>query len=130
MIREDRELLAELARLNTDMPSLALRIMEGSASAREQAHYAERLIAAGERLMRRAEAMGHTLVEGRAVDGTVIEGDAVEGQVALTSGDGGEKSVALPSHTVELDWRPTTHVREPIEPGVLLETPLTDPACR
>ncbi|MGH3937031.1 MAG: hypothetical protein ACRDTG_00110 [Pseudonocardiaceae bacterium] len=36
MIREDRELLAELARLNTDMPSLALRMMDGSASVREQ----------------------------------------------------------------------------------------------
>ena len=116
MIREDRELLAELARLNTDMPSLALRIMEGSASAQEQVHYAERLIAAGERLKQRAAAMGQTLVEGMAVDGTVIEGDVVEGQVALTSGDGDKKSVALPPHTVEPDWRHTTHVLEPIEP--------------
>jgi hypothetical protein len=32
MIREDRELLAELARLNTAMAPLALRIMDGSAS--------------------------------------------------------------------------------------------------
>ena len=93
MIREDRELLAELARLNTDIPTLALRIMEGSASAREQTHYADRLIAAGEWLRRRAEAMG----------GTVIEGDMVEGQVALTSGDVNKQSVALPSHTVEPD---------------------------
>jgi len=116
MIREDRELLAELARLNTDMPSQALRIMEGSASFREQAHYAERLIAAGERLRRRAEVMGQTLVEGRVVCGTVIEGDVVEGRVALTSGDGDEKSVALPFPAVELDWQHTTHVREPIEP--------------
>lgn len=96
MIREDRELLAELARLNTDMTTLALRIMEGSASTREQASYAERLIAAGERLRRRAEAMG----------GTVIEGDVVEEQVALTSRDVNEQSVTLPSHTVEPDWHP------------------------
>lgn len=95
MIREDRELLAELARLNTDMPTLALRIMEGSASAREQAYYAERLIAVGERLRRRAEAMA----------GTVIEGDIIEGQVALTSDDVNEQSIALSSHAVEPDWR-------------------------
>lgn len=35
MIRKDRELLAELARLNTVMASLALRIMDGSASTTE-----------------------------------------------------------------------------------------------
>jgi hypothetical protein len=105
VIREDRELLAELARLNTDMPPLALRIMEGSASAREQTHYSDRLMAAGERLRRRAEAMG----------GTVIEGEVIEGQVALTSSDANEQSIALTSHTVEPDWRHITHVREPID---------------
>lgn len=57
MIREDRELLAELASLNTAMAPLALRIMDGSASAAEQARYAQRLIAAGQRLQRRAEGM-------------------------------------------------------------------------
>lgn len=40
----DRELLAALAQLNTDMPSLALRIMEGRASVAEQVHYGERLM--------------------------------------------------------------------------------------
>lgn len=45
MIREDRELLAELARLNTAMASLALRIMDGSASVVEQQDYAQSLIA-------------------------------------------------------------------------------------
>ncbi|MGH3963384.1 MAG: hypothetical protein ACRDRY_09040 [Pseudonocardiaceae bacterium] len=44
MIREDRQLLAELARINTAMAPLAMRIMEGNASAAEQAHYARRLI--------------------------------------------------------------------------------------
>ncbi len=83
MIREDRELLAELARLNTDMASLALRVMEGSASAAEQRHYAKRLIAAGERLQRRADGMG----------GAVIEGEVVAGA-----------SRALPAHTVEPEW--------------------------
>jgi len=88
VIREDRELLAELARLNTDMPSLALRMMDGSATASEQARYAERLIAAGERLKQRAATVG----------ATVIEGDVVEEHVALTSNDGGKQSVALPSY--------------------------------
>lgn len=85
MIREDRELLAELARLNTDMPSLALRIMEGSASTHEQAHYAQRLIAAGKRLQRRVN----------DTPGTVIEGEVLD--------DG---LIALPAHTVEPNWRP------------------------
>ncbi len=67
MIREDRELLALLARLNTDMVSLAMRIMEHLASADEQTHYAQRLIAAGERLQRRANEMGGAVIEGEVV---------------------------------------------------------------
>lgn len=130
MIQEDRELLAELARLNTDMPSLALRIMDGSASAREQVYYAERLVAAGERLRRRAKGMGDEVAGGTVIDEgvvrrivmetVVIEGEVVEGEVAMKSETGGawkDDSLALPSHTVEpdgrhtveparLDWRP------------------------
>jgi len=55
VIREDRELLAELARINGELAPLAMRIMDDSAGAAEQQHYAQRLIAAGERLQRRAE---------------------------------------------------------------------------
>lgn len=77
MIREDGDLLAELARLNTDTPSLALRIMEGSASAREQARYAERIIVAGERLRQRAAATGETIIE------EVVASVAHEQSVAL-----------------------------------------------
>jgi hypothetical protein len=80
MIREDRELLAELARINTAMTPLAMRIMDGSASAAEQAHYADRLITVGKRLQRRANEPA----------GAVIEGEAVA-QGPLT----------LPVHTVE-----------------------------
>lgn len=80
MIREDRELLAELARLNRAMASLALRIMDGSASASEQRDYAQRLIAAGERLGRRAT----------EVSGAVLEGEVLE-----------SSPFALPMHTVE-----------------------------
>ncbi|MGH3889135.1 MAG: hypothetical protein ACRDSZ_21690 [Pseudonocardiaceae bacterium] len=67
MIREDRELLAELARLNTAIAALALRIMEGSASATEQACYAQRLIAAGERLQRRANGTSAAVIEGEVL---------------------------------------------------------------
>lgn len=85
MIREDRELLAELAQINTAMAPLAMRIMEGSAGAAEQTHYAQRLIAAGERLRRRAAEM----------TGTVIEGEV------LASGP-----LTLPAHPVEPHWEP------------------------
>lgn len=53
-MREGREMLAELARLNTAMAPLAMRVMDGRASAIEQHNYAQHLIAAGERLRRRA----------------------------------------------------------------------------
>lgn len=84
MIREDRELLAELARLNTAMASLALRIMDGSASVVEQQDYAQSLIATGERLQRRAD----------GIDGAIIDGEVVV-----------DISIALPPHTLEPNWR-------------------------
>jgi hypothetical protein len=46
VIRDDRELLAELARLNSAMASFALRIM------------------AGERLLRRADGMRGAVIDG------------------------------------------------------------------
>ena len=85
MIRADRELLAELARLNSDMPSFALRIMAGSADAAEQRHYAQRLIGAGQKLQRRAEEATPIIVEGEVP---------------------GAEPLALPAHTVEVDWTP------------------------
>lgn len=84
MIREDRELLAELARLNTAMAPLAMRIMEGSASVVEQQNYAHGLIAAGERLRRRAE----------GTDRAIIDGEVVV-----------DISISLPEQTVEPDCR-------------------------
>lgn len=81
MIREDRELLAEMARLNRAMASLAMRIMDGTASATEQQDYAQRLIGAGERLRRRTDGINHLIVDGEAhADGVL----------------------AVPMHTVEL----------------------------
>lgn len=64
MIREDRELLAELARLNSAMASLALRIMDGSATAGEQRDYAQRLIAAGKRLRTRVDETQYSVIDG------------------------------------------------------------------
>ena len=67
------------------MASLAMRIMDGSAATAEQAHYAQRLIAAGKRLRRRADEK----------TGTVIEGEVpVNGLLTL------------PAHTVEPHWEP------------------------
>ncbi|MGH4008017.1 MAG: hypothetical protein ACRDTH_07635 [Pseudonocardiaceae bacterium] len=80
MIREDRELLVELARLNGDMPSLALRIMDASVSVAEQQYYAQRLIAVGERLRRRTDEMQEAVIDGEVVAGPI----------------------ALPAHTAEL----------------------------
>lgn len=54
MTRDDRELLAELARLNGDVAPLAMRLMDGSASAAEQYAFAQRLIAMAARLQVRA----------------------------------------------------------------------------
>ncbi|MGH3885871.1 MAG: hypothetical protein ACRDSZ_04750 [Pseudonocardiaceae bacterium] len=64
MIREDRELLADLARLNTDVVPLAMQLMEGTATAQEQRVFAQRLIAAGERLHRRADGSERVIIDG------------------------------------------------------------------
>lgn len=80
MIREDRELLTEFARVNRDLAPLAMRIIEGSAGAAEQQHNGQRLIAAGQRLCRRAEENGRFVVTGEVIV---------------------EEPLALPAHTVE-----------------------------
>jgi hypothetical protein len=67
VIREDRELLAELAGLNRAMAPLALSILEGTASAAEQHNYARRLIAAGQQLQHRANETGGAIVEGEVL---------------------------------------------------------------
>ena len=67
MIRQDRELLAELARLNEQMAPLALRLMDGTATAAEQRDYAQRLTTAGQRLRHRADGAGGMVVEGQVL---------------------------------------------------------------
>jgi len=54
VIRIDRELLAELTRLNTDVVALAMRIMDDSVTADEQYAFADRLIAMAAQLQVRA----------------------------------------------------------------------------
>jgi hypothetical protein len=54
MIREDRLLLVELGRLNTDVVPLAMRIMDESATAEEHYTFAERLETMARRLQARA----------------------------------------------------------------------------
>ncbi len=66
MMREDRLLLAELGRLDTDVVPLALRIMDDSATAEEHYTFAERLAAMAQRLRARA-----------AYAGLVIDGEVV-----------------------------------------------------
>lgn len=80
MICEDRELLAELAGHNTAMAPLALRIMDGSASAPEQRDYAHRLITAGQWLHRRAARIGGKIIDGEVLTTTplTIPGHTVE----------------------------------------------------
>lgn len=51
------------------MTPLAMRIMDGSASTAEQSHYAQRMIAVGERLRQRANETAGTVVEGEVLAG-------------------------------------------------------------
>lgn len=61
MIREDRELLAELARVNSAVAPLAIRVMDDSATAEEQHEMANRLIDLGQRLSERAKHSGRVI---------------------------------------------------------------------
>jgi hypothetical protein len=67
VIREDRELLADLGQLNSDVVPLAMKIMDESVtvSAQEQCAFAERLVAMARRLEARAARAG-MVVEGEA----------------------------------------------------------------
>lgn len=58
MIRDDRELLADLARMNTDVVPLAMRIMDDTATFDEQRTFADRLIELATRLRDRAHRTG------------------------------------------------------------------------
>jgi hypothetical protein len=66
VIRENRLLLAELGRLNTDVVPLAMRIMDESATVEEHHTFAERLAAMARRLQDRAAHLG------LVIDGEVV----------------------------------------------------------
>jgi hypothetical protein len=89
MIRADRELLADLARMNSDVVPLAMRIMDDSATREEQHTFAERLIELGTRLSHRAR---HT---GIVIDGGTGTDDAKE----LSQGQRGTADASSPSAT-------------------------------
>jgi len=80
MNREDRELLAELRRLNSDVVPFAMKIMDESVTVtvEEQYAFAERLVAMGRRLEERAQRTTRggmaCVVEGALADG---EGDSL-----------------------------------------------------
>ena len=77
MIREDRELLAELARLNRDVVPLATRIMDESVTAEEQYAFAQRLIAMAAQLQERAS-KPWLVVEGAVVATSDSDDGAVQ----------------------------------------------------
>ncbi len=58
VIRADRILLADLARMNSDVVPLAMRIMNDSATFDEQRTFADRLIELGTRLHDRVHQTG------------------------------------------------------------------------
>jgi hypothetical protein len=83
MTREDRLLLIELSRLNTDVVPLAMRIMEDSATAEEHYAFAQRLAAMAQRLQ---------------AQGTQV-GVVIDGEVAITADQN------LPSQAETVDRR-------------------------
>jgi hypothetical protein len=76
VIRDDRELLAELARLNSDVVPLAMRIMDETVTAGQQYVFARRLIAMATRLQAGAS------TPWRVVAGEVVKGDDTPSIVA------------------------------------------------
>jgi len=74
--REDRELLAELGRLNSDVVPLAMKIMDESATitAEEQYAFAERLVMMGRRLEERVQRTAGEMIAG-VVEGVVADGE-------------------------------------------------------
>lgn len=70
VIREDRELLAELARLNSDVTSFAMRIIDGSSTPAEQHEFADRLVGLGRSFHERATGIAHVIEEDILTTGT------------------------------------------------------------
>jgi len=75
MNREDRELLAELRRLNSDVVPLAMKIMDESVTvtAEEQYAFADRLVTMGRRLEERGKRTARGVIAG-VVERVVVDG--------------------------------------------------------
>lgn len=99
MIREDRELLAELARMNSDVVKVAMRVMDDSAGTAEQREFGARLIALGEAMQVRAKQTAMGVVEGEVDQAVMIDVADNDGAPARDGAD------ALPgradAHTAE-----------------------------
>ncbi len=80
MIREDRELLAELGWLNSDVVPFAMKIMDESVTvtAEEQYDFANRLVAMGRRLEQRAHGTADGAVDGVVQEAGVASRDGME----------------------------------------------------
>jgi hypothetical protein len=76
------------------MAPLALRIMDGSASTAEQLNYAHRLIAAGERLRRRADETVGAIVEGEVLANEPI---ALPAHAAESPSLGAGETISIPA---------------------------------
>ena len=78
MIREDRELLAELARLNKQLVTFAWGVMEARLSAAEHYAVASWLVDLAEAIQARARRQESGVVEGEVVE----DGDETPGNAA------------------------------------------------
>ncbi|MGH3973894.1 MAG: hypothetical protein ACRDS9_11305 [Pseudonocardiaceae bacterium] len=70
MIREDRELLAELARLNSDVTPFAMRMIDGSITAAEQREFADRLVRLGRWFHERVNGIARAIEKDTLTTGT------------------------------------------------------------
>ncbi len=68
MIREDRELLAELARLNKQLVTFAWKLMDDKLTPTEQHAVACRLVDLAEAIQARAQRQDAEVIEGEVVE--------------------------------------------------------------
>lgn len=68
MLREDRELLSDLARVNTQVPGFVLEFMDGSLSAEAEEAFAYQLVDVAEQIMRHAKSQRRLVINGYATE--------------------------------------------------------------
>ena len=67
MLRSYRELLADLARVNTQVPQFVLEFMDGALSIEAEEAFAHRLVDVAEQLMNHAKARRRLVIDGWAM---------------------------------------------------------------